>query len=364
MANILDYIDWRGDLTISADSLNEVDGLIFSALSYLNFSGIAERSEGIALREAASVFFEEKRDSLENTGDLQKPALYELLRKMAESKRYGKLKLCNYVQKLDRESNEQFAAVTLRLPANRIFIAYRGTDDTLLGWKEDLLMTAMDTIPSQQEALNYLKQIASENVVERIYLGGHSKGGNIAVYSAVHCGEEIQNRIVGVFNYDGPGFRKSIWETAEYINIKDRIDTYVPQMSVVGMLMEHDKDYAVIRSSKKGAMQHDGFSWEVLGAQFVRVEKVAKRSHIVDRTFRGVLEKFDEEQRVQVTNLLFDLLESNDNRTLTDIKQEALKSIVAMIRNYDHFNSEERKMLKQTVSNALQEWIHNYRTIG
>lgn len=364
MANILDYIDWRGDLTISADSINELDSLIFAELSYLNFSGIAETEEGITLKEAAKIFFEEKRDSLENTGDLQKPALYQLLKKMAASKRFGNLKLCNYIQKLDRESSKQFSAVTLRLPAKRIFIAYRGTDDTLLGWKEDLLMGAMDTIPSQQEALDYLTRIASENAGDRIYIGGHSKGGNLSLYSAVHCSKEIQERIIRVFSHDGPGFRKSILKTQEYMNIKERIEAFVPQMSIVGMLMEHDENYTVIKSVNKGTMQHDGFSWEVLGARFVRMERVAKQSRIVDQTFRGMLEELNEEQWRQLTELLFGLLEANDNHTLTDIRQETMKSVVAMIRNYDHLNAEERKVLKQAASHALQEWIHSYKAIN
>ena len=361
MANILDYIRWRGDLTFAQDELNEVDSLILSELSYLNFQGIAQTAEGLSLKEAAARYFEEERDKQINTGDLQKPEYFTMLSLLAESRRFSDIVLSGYVQRLEEEANLQFSAVICRLLPGVCYAAYRGTDDTLLGWKEDFLMSALDTVPSQEEALRYYKRALEENPGCRWYLGGHSKGGNLAVYAAVNAGQRAQRRVLRVFNHDGPGFREQVLASAAWQAMQERICTTVPQASIVGMLLEHGENYTVVRSSEKGAMQHDGLSWEVCGPQFVHLGEVNRKSRIADRTIRKVLGELDDAQRRQFTEALFEVLEANRNRTLTDIRTDGFRAVRAMIKTYDNLDQEAKRALQSVAAKLLSEGFQSIR---
>ncbi len=361
MANILDYIRWRGDLTFAQDELNEVDSLILSELSYLNFQGIAQTAEGLSLKEAAARYFEEERDKQINTGDLQKPEYFTMLSLLAESRRFSDIVLSGYVQRLEEEANLQFSAVICRLLPGVCYAAYRGTDDTLLGWKEDFLMSALDTVPSQEEALRYFKRALEENPGCRWYLGGHSKGGNLAVYAAVNAGQRAQRRVLRVFNHDGPGFREQVLASAAWQAMQERICTTVPQASIVGMLLEHGENYTVVRSSEKGAMQHDGLSWEVCGPRFVHLGEVNRKSRIADRTIRKVLGELDDAQRRQFTEALFEVLEANRNRTLTDIRTDGFRAVRAMIKTYDNLDQEAKRALQSVAAKLLSEGFQSIR---
>ncbi len=361
MANILDYIRWRGDLTFAQDELNEVDSLILSELSYLNFQGIAQTAEGLSLKEAAARYFEEERDKQINTGDLQKPEYFTMLSLLAESRRFSDIVLSGYVQRLEEEANLQFSAVICRLLPGVCYAAYRGTDDTLLGWKEDFLMSALDTVPSQEEALRYFKRALEENPGCRWYLGGHSKGGNLAVYAAVNAGQRAQRRVLRVFNHDGPGFREQVLASAAWQAMQERIATTVPQASIVGMLLEHGENYTVVQSSEKGAMQHDGLSWEVCGPRFVHLGEVNRKSRIADRTIRKVLGELDDAQRRQFTEALFEVLEANRNRTLTDIRTDGFRAVRAMIKTYDNLDQEAKRALQSVAAKLLSEGFQSIR---
>ena len=359
MANILDYIRWRGDLTFDKSSLNEVDSLILAELSYLNFESIAQNSEGVSLDKAAGQYFAEERDKQKNTGDLQKPDYFSMLKLMADSERFSNILLSNYVQEVDTDKNMQFSAVTFQLNKDLCYLAYRGTDDTLLGWKEDFLMSVMDTVPSQAAAVRYLKWVMEAHSNCKWYIGGHSKGGNLAVYAATNAGEAKQKQILGVFNHDGPGFKESIVQTKEYEVVRRRIYTSVAQSSIVGMLLEHDENYTVVQSLEKGAMQHDGFSWEVCGTQFIHLESVTKESRIADMTIRRILSDMSDEQRRQFTESLFSVLAADKNRTLTDIRMDGFRAVRAMLKTYDHLDKASKKALQSMVMKMLSEGFKN-----
>lgn len=361
MANILDYLEWRGDLSFGQAPFNEVDALVLSELSYLNFQGIANSWDGLALSEAAAAYFKEGRQEQKNTGDIMKENYFTMLRRMAGCRRFAGIRLGGYVQKTDEEINMQFSAVTFQLGGGDLFIAYRGTDDTLLGWKEDFLMSVLDTVPSQKEALDYLDQVSIYKKWKRLYLGGHSKGGNLAVYSAVHAGRRIQEGISAVFNLDGPGFKESLVDTPAYRTVQERIFTFVPQSSVVGMLLEHEENYMVVKSNEKGLMQHDGFSWEVLGPAFLHLESVTRESRIADMAIRKVLGGMTDEQRMLFTNTMFEILESKKNRTLNDIREEGLRAFRDMLKTYDNLDYETRKLLTNVFSKMLAEGMREYR---
>lgn len=361
MANIIDYIIWRGDLSFDVSPFNEVDNLILSELSYMNFEGIVsdDGQYEVPLYKAAEIYFNEERDLERNTGDLSDENFYKMLRLMAESKRYGEIRLLYYVKNTDVLKEMQFSAITIDIGNKTLFISFRGTDDTIIGWKEDFMMSVMDIVPSQKEALKYFNRVADDYEKHKFYIGGHSKGGNLAVYSAAYGKVRNKARIINIYNNDGPGFKETILETKNYMDISDRIITLVPQSSIIGMLLEHEENYTVLRSNQKGIMQHDGFSWEVEGTEFIHLKTVNKESVIADKTIKNFLNSISVERRREFTNALFEIISTNEYTTLTDIRDSRWKAFTGMVKTYDKLDNDLKKAVKNTIALLLNEGMRN-----
>ena len=233
MSNIVDYIKWRGDLSFEADPINEIDNLILSRISYLPFKEIKFNNKE-KFKILANRFLELKKEDFHQIDDIS------LIEELAKSNRYKDLIFSDYYEKIDEEEEKQFAAITVWLPNNELFVSYRGTDATIVGWKEDFNMSFMINVPSQLEGVKYLEAISKKYFRKKLRIGGHSKGGNVAVYSSIFCNKKTKSRIIDVTNADGPGFDKSIIQTKEYKEILDRIHTFIPQTSIIGRLLEHE----------------------------------------------------------------------------------------------------------------------------
>ncbi len=348
MAGILEYIQWRGDLTFTQSPLNPVDSLIFSKLSYFPLPGSSDGGQGVSLGETASRIFQDNAGG--NLGVLLKGGFRSMLELMRESRRYGNLLIRDSLEIFDEAVEMQFAVTLIELDSNTAYIAFRGTDDTLIGWKEDFKMSFMDEVPAQKTALEYVNTAAKRFGYKKLYIGGHSKGGNLAVYAAVHASKKVKEKIIHVYNNDGPGFRKRLRDTQPYQDISDRIITLVPQFSVVGMLLEHEESYRVVKSTQHGILQHNGFSWEVLGADFVYLPRVASSSLNMDRTLRDVLNTLSDTQREAFTNTFFEILDINKNRTLTDMKKDGLKTFYTMSKNYHSLDRHTKKAITSTIT--------------
>lgn len=264
MSNILDYIKWRGDLTIQNDPFNEIDSLILSRFSYLPFDGIIEENEVVTIRELNERFQKQDKNNINILWDDD----INLFPLMGNSKRFGEMKATKYSNKLNVEEELQFSAITILVPDDTIFISYRGTDNTIVGWKEDFNMGFKSHVGAQIDSVKYLEEIADKYPKNNIRIGGHSKGGNLAVYSAVFATEKTKNRIIKIYNNDGPGFDDEISESNNYKQMITKVNTYIPQESIFGMLLNHKEKYIVVRSTQKGVMQHDVYSWQLLGKKF------------------------------------------------------------------------------------------------
>ena len=223
--NLFTYLKWRGDLSIQQDPLNEVDGLMFSQLSYLRLDkivpGVGEEGN-ITIREANRRYVKTNQKMMYYA---EKESLFDA---MAQSERYGNMTLCNYISTTDTKTQQQFAAMHVNIAPGQTFIVFRGTDSTVVGWKEDCNMSYMMPVPAQQSAVDYVEQTV-KGLFKKYYLGGHSKGGNLAIYSAVFSNPKFQRKIAGVYSYDGPGFNRTMVNDAAYIAIKDRIHAFVPE---------------------------------------------------------------------------------------------------------------------------------------
>ena len=349
MASIMEYLDWRGDLTLAERPFNEVDNLLLAELSYLDLGGIVpEDFQGvIRLPDAAAAFT--RRTPEANMGVLVPDKIPDLARKMAASARFRDIGLSGYVCKLDEQTETQFAALCFRLPDGSVYVAFRGTDDTIVGWKEDFNMGFLPTVPAQREAADYLRAAAAAYPSSPLRAGGHSKGGNLAVYSAVWCGEAVQNQLMAVYNNDGPGFHASLLGLPEHRRIAGKILTLLPESSVVGMLLEHEEDYQVVRSSQIGLMQHDGFSWQVLGTQFVHRDDLTQGGKLVDKTLREFISSLSEEQRIAFIDALFEVLTCTNAETLTDLKEGGFRTAYSMLRTVRALDKDTRKALSGTL---------------
>lgn len=246
MANIFDYINWRGDLSLRDSKFNEIDNLILARFSYFPFDNILKEGEEITIAEAGKRF---KKLDVQKERILQKEDI-DLFPKMAESKRFSEMKIANYINKISPEEEKQFSAITIYMPDDTIYISFRGTDNTLIGWKEDFNMSFREKVPSQLDAVEYVNRVASK-YTNKIRIGGHSKGGNLAVYAASFCSKEIKDRIINIYNNDGPGFHETITINPNYIETVPKVHTLIPQTSIIGRLLYHEESYTVVQSTEK-----------------------------------------------------------------------------------------------------------------
>lgn len=356
MANIIDYVNWRGDLPFTVSPFNEVDGLILAELSFLDLEGIVPPPElgSVSLREAAGAYF--ARRSGEEVGVLVPGRVPELLCAMAQSERFAAMRLAGYCELTDEEREQQFAALTVETGDGGVYVSYRGTDDTIVGWKEDLNLSFLEVIPSQLRALEYLARMARVYPAAPLRVGGHSKGGNLAVYAAVHAEEAVQARIVQVYNNDGPGFIRPLAGTPEHTRVAPRIHTVVPQSSVVGRLLEHEESVQVVRSDAEGVMQHNGFSWQVERDRFVHLDGFSREGQVIDETVEAWEDSLSPDRREAFADALYEVLTASGARTLTDISADKLKSAAAALKSYSDLDRETRRAL----SDSLRLLVHTY----
>ena len=349
MANLLDYLDWRGDLTLDQAPFNEVDNLILAELSFVDFQGIVPppgEGEGVALRLAAEAFFARfPAGTPIDMGVLVPADIPEMLRKMAASRRFGDMGLNCFTDHLDVGKGEQFAALSVETGDGAVYLSFRGTDDTLAGWKEDFELACMPEVPAQKKALEYLKSVAKQYPRKKLRLGGHSKGGNLAVYAAVFAPERVQRRVESVWSNDGPGFHENLLSLPEHQRVAERIRSIVPKSSVVGMLLEHEEDYTVVDSDQLGFLQHDGFSWQVMGDHFLTLRQVTRQAHLSDQALREWVQGLTVEQRERFVAALFEVLSASGAVTLTDLKAERFKAVGPMVKAMKHLDAQTREGL-------------------
>lgn len=379
LTNILDYMKWRGDLTFSQSSFNEIDGLILSQIIYIPFEGIVpsgRSAKTVTMSQAAKKFFtmyDEKKSSL---GALLPKEIFELFRMAGESVRFGDLRLGRYVNKINQETELQFCAATIYIDElNEIYIDFRGTDDTIVGWKEDFNMGFMTPVPSQTESVKYFNSIVGKCIMEQleegrmpdfeIRMGGHSKGGNLAVYAATYVKNyaefNVQDAIKKVYNFDGPGFDDKVLKSDEYAEISDKIVTIIPRSSVVGMMLGHEENYTVVQSQQIGLLQHDALSWEVVGTKFTCLESVSQSSLVFNKTLKAWLANMDPSGAEKFVTALYDILSATDARTLTELVTGKNKSITAMMKAYAGEDEETKNMLRSAVGSMINIWTRNIR---
>ena len=363
MSNVCEYVKWRGDLTLKQSKFNEIDALILTRLSYFPFDQLIQPNEEATVEELSKRF--EKADK--STMKILWEDDNELFPLMGKSKRFGKMIVTQYVNKINAEQEKQFSATTVILPDNTIFVTYRGTDATIVGWKEDFNMCFKSHIASQKDAVEYLNMV-SKKYKRLIRIGGHSKGGNLAVYAAMFTNSKVKKRIINIYNNDGPGFDDEIIKTKEYKEILPKVHTYIPQSSVIGRLLNHEEKYTVVQSIQKGIMQHDLYSWQLEGKEFICLEKVTNGSEIFDKTLKEWLINITPEQRGIVIDTAFDILNTTEVEYFSELKKNWFLNIRLMLGRYKNLDDESKKVISEivqklvsTVKNTISDEMTSFR---
>lgn len=370
MADLREYIKWRGDLTFEQAPINEVDGLILSNMSYVDFSGIVPEhkwgekkpffflqwmsEQTISVKEASELYWSRHtEEEVKKEHPLTFMAAL-VLKDMACSKRFKNLELSHFISETDEDEQKQFAAVQIKLTEEEYYLAFRGTDESIVGWLEDFNMVYMPMIPSAKQAVSYVDEVMRKGG-NRYYLGGHSKGGHLAFMGAIKASAGCRRQIVSVASYDGPGVDEALLKTAEYSEMVDKMVLYVPEQSLVGLLMEHREKMYVIKSSRTGAMQHDVMSWEILGPEFVKLDNVSKRSANFSSRIKKWLLTMEDDVRRDLLQILYGSVADLEIRTVSDLFALNPKKIVTAIRNLKKLSEEQKELLQGSFKSLIQE---------
>lgn len=334
MQGMVDYVKWRGDLSFEKAPQNEIDALILSEISYIPFEKVVPslaEERRITMAQACDEFFKLHGEGFSLGAIIPKEILI-LFRECAKSERFSSVELWGYVSDISLENEKQFSAISFSCDNKITYVVYRGTDDTLVGWKEDLNMALFTPIPSQTDGVEYLDDI-SKRTKDTLIVAGHSKGGNIAVYSALMANKRAQKRIEQVFSFDGPGFKEDFSCSFENHKLLPKIITILPTKSVVGRIFDIIGGYKIVKSSDKGLQQHNAFTWEILGARFVYAEHFEKPSDNFHELLKLWVAKMTQEQRHEFVESFYKIVTSSDATTLTDITNKKMSFIMGLIKS-------------------------------
>ena len=349
MPNIMDYLAWRGDVALDYSPFGDVDSLILSALSYLNYPDEPAliRDLGVhvpAVDKNQFAFVHECR---------------ALLSAAAMTERFAGVRMHHPVAVTDQDRDMQFAAVTFDLPDGTHYVAFRGTDSTIVGWREDFNMAFESPIPAQTAAVKYLNEAAALTSGPLI-IGGHSKGGNLAIYAAAHADPMLQSRIRRIYSFDGPGLDDATVASEGYANIARRIRSFVPQQSVVGLLLAYHPEYTVVKSDALGLLQHDAFTWQLLGTRFIEAPEVDAGSRLVNQTVHAWLSRVTPEQRRRFVDTLFGLLEASGATTVKELMVDVPDRAAGILKALQKVDFDTARMILTLLGDFLSIGAQNF----
>lgn len=343
LCNMMDYLKWRGDLPFSVAPFNEVDALVLSMCAFIHFDGIVpspEEGDNILFSDAIHRFLL-MPDKFRTLGLLVPGEIERLADVASVCPRFAGTRLSSYVNTVSDEMEMQFSAVTYHLPDGSLFVAFRGTDDSLAGWKEDLNLAFKETIPGESAARAYLDEVAKHYEGD-IRIGGHSKGGHHAIYAAVHAARQTQKRIVTVYSNDGPGFHLETLISKRYAAMQDKLVTFLPQSSIVGVILDHDKNFRYVRSTGDGIMQHDPFSWEVAVDKFVYLRDSSSYGKKYGGALRAWLSSTTKEERRLFVETFFQMIAVSGAKTLKELRDDGIRAFARASKFFVTMDAQNR----------------------
>ena len=343
--NLVDYLQNYQNKTFKEVPFNEIDALILSLMGYFPFDQIDKKK--INCKDVLK--FLETYEPV-NTSERKLKDIY-ILHTLCMCKRFSGIRFLDFVKKRNGDSIEQFQAVTIEIN-NFLFVSFCGTDATVLGWREDFNMSFLDIVPSEVDAIEYINNQRKKHPFKKIYVGGHSKGGRLAIRAAKELYKK--NTLHAVFSFDGPNFTTSFYDHV-YDEMKSLVYEYAPNESIIGRLI-NDRKKIIVKSSAKGIFQHDGYTWEVEDDHFVHQDNYTAKSDKIAKVTNTLLCDVDMETKQVFVNTLFDLLEKLN---ITEFRDEAyniglVKNALANVRiEWKNTPKEHRKILLKVLFMVL-----------
>ena len=348
MGNLITYVQQYGAQTFEDKSLTDIDVLVLTEIAYLPFDEIVPKSfditEAISLEQLGKEFETIKEKEHENNPFMITSERIELLEVVSKSQRYKEIKVFGFMNDIDDERTKQFAAVCYQWEEENRWIIFRGTDETLIGWKEDFMMTYSDLIPAQTDAIEYLKKQA-ETFSGTLNVSGHSKGGNLSLYASAMQEEAIQNRIEQIYCWDSPGVHRSILGTEGYQRVVSKAKRYIPQDSIVGLMLESQVPYHIIESQGSGISQHSALMWNIEDDHFVELTELTKNSQLTDQTFKQWTEVVSDEDLKLFFDTFFELFFEMGVETVNDVYYNFRMYMQKFFEKAYRMNPEKREVL-------------------
>ena len=367
MKNMLDYIKEFGHVSFEERAFSEIDALVLTELEYLPLEKVVPSDENgenfVTVKEIAEYMKEHKKQLFDENPMMMTPERHEVSQIIADAPRFQSMKFFGVVSEWDKDTTKQFAAITVEVEPGVRLVIFRGTDDTLIGWKEDFLMTYSPLVAAQTDAKEYLAKQASLWDGD-LMVSGHSKGGNLALYAAATQEEDVQLRIVDIFCFDSPGLYRSVLETKGYQNIVPLAMRYIPQDALVGLMLESEVPYVIVKSDAVGAMQHSAMTWGIEDGQFIKVDKLTKNSLLNDQTFKKWTESVSDEELELFWNVFFELLFTVGIETVNDVYGQFMHYVQEFLKAAGEMDEEKRELLTRValllVSTRFQVWRDSF----
>lgn len=337
---------------VKLKNFDEKDAIVLNLLSYLHFDSFKDRTK---LRDMIGL----ETDVVSNTRVPETNK--ELLVACGQSPRYEKVRIYRYNEETNLKEVKQFAAVTFFIDWRTIYVAFRGTDGTMVGWQEDFNLAFMDEVPAQAQAKAYLYRIVKKYFWCKIIVGGHSKGGNLAVYAGMKQEGNYGKRIPAIYNMDGPGFKKTLHDSPEFKNVRSKVVKIVPEYSVIGMLLQDEGEYRVVKSEGEWLFQHDMYNWifdenpwQLHYLPYLNLEAVR-----MNQTIFNWLSGIEEDKRGLIIENLFEILKSGGSVTLADFSDNWKQNIKEIFAKYRSYEKDQRVLLRKSLVGLARDVVLN-----
>ncbi|MFI3142249.1 MAG: Mbeg1-like protein [Clostridia bacterium] len=353
--NIIQYVQNQTD-SFNKTAFNEVDSVVFAQFTYLNFSRFVSSSEQNQVWVSISSLYKAEEFSHMLDLTLYPASNKNLLEALCASPRYRDVLINFYDEKFDVQAQEQFCAITFKLPNDELVIGFRGTDSTVIGWKEDFNMLYLSPVPCQVSAVNYFETVA-QKVQGNFHIVGHSKGGNLAVYSSLFANEEAQSRIINVYDLDGPGFQTKVWEEKNSEEITSKIIKISPEGSFIGFILNSPIPIKVIKSSKIGLFQHETYTWLIDGNEFIESDEVTSRVKYVDKTLDELLNNLSIDQKRLVIDTVFSVISTTNAQRLSDVMPLIIRERETIIKAIKQLDEPTALLVKDVLKNFMISYI-------
>ena len=360
MGTVLDFLKEYGRYSFREMAMTEVDSLALCQLSYLKFDGmvpgVKENGSSVTLKSLREhpdyeKLFADVRYEQENRA---------LVEGMLAGKRFRNLKLNCYVNFIEKEWETQFSAITFILSDGTVYVAFRGTDETIVGWKEDLNMAFSKPLRSQQLAVEYMERAASY-ISGDFYAGGHSKGGNLAVYAAMNCSERTRGRLLRVYSNDGPGFRPEIREIGNFKEIEDRVCKFIPRSSLVGMILEEHGNYEIVDSKAIGMLQHNTYTWKIEDGSFVRVPNMTGAKILRDAALNEWILSLPQEEIHAFVDTLYEVVSASEAFSVFDFGADWKRCLQHVLKAAREVDDATRKTIQKMLRSLFEILLENVK---